>query len=95
MATAVKPLEDEMFAGYVDNLIKGLFNALETWCADNAKTAGFCLVNISARPSGLIKVMEFINSDVRPDDQVIFFSIRNLSCTIRFNCLLGLLLFRE
>lgn len=71
--TASKPIEDKMFDGHVDSVIKGLFRALETRGSKDAQTACISLVNISSRPSGLVKVMEFINSDVRPDDRVSFF----------------------
>lgn len=57
----------------IEELFKGLFKVLETDII-NAKKAGLCLVNLSARENGLNKIMSFIKSDISSNALVYFVS---------------------
>ncbi|XP_026813105.1 protein HGH1 homolog [Rhopalosiphum maidis] len=68
--TADKYKENKAIVDNIDELLKGLFNVLDTDIA-NAKDACLCLVNISSKENGLKKIMSFINSNINSNNSEI------------------------
>jgi len=75
--TADKYKENKAIVDNIDELLRGLFNVLDTDIA-NAKDACLCLVNISSKENGLKKIISFINSNISSNNSVYFGSKFNL-----------------
>lgn len=84
--TAEKHEQHRVIVDYMDDLLKGLFEVVET-ADENAKTACLCLVNLSAKENGPNTIISFMTNS--PNSSVYMVKCKQICLVNNLNILLG------